>query len=94
MSAVIALRTFKPGEMFNVSTGQTLPGGREVFLDPEISGSDHDTSHALTRGLPLRWIHAVECMGTFLALCTLQLAQVFSVGAAKLPIDVTQSAAV
>lgn len=35
MSAVIALSTIKPGEVFDVSAGQSLPRGREVLLDPQ-----------------------------------------------------------
>ena len=35
MSTVVALSTIKPGEVFDVGAGQTLPGGREIFLDPQ-----------------------------------------------------------
>lgn len=35
MGAVVAFRTFKQGELFDVGAGQALPGGREVFLDPQ-----------------------------------------------------------
>jgi hypothetical protein len=35
VGTVIALSAFKPGEIFNVGAGQALPGGREVFLNPQ-----------------------------------------------------------
>ncbi len=35
VGTVIALSAFKPGEVFDVGAGQALPGGREVFLDPQ-----------------------------------------------------------
>lgn len=33
--SVVAFRAVKPGEVFDVGAGQALPGGREVFLDPQ-----------------------------------------------------------
>lgn len=33
VGTVVAFRTFKPGEIFDVGAGQALPRGREVFLD-------------------------------------------------------------
>ena len=33
MGAVVTFSAFKPGKIFDVGTGQTLPSGREVFLD-------------------------------------------------------------
>ncbi|MNS37763.1 hypothetical protein D3C72_699920 [compost metagenome] len=35
MSTIVAFSAFKPGEVFDVGAGQALPGGREVFLDPQ-----------------------------------------------------------
>ena len=35
MGTVIAFGAFKPGKVFDVGTGQALPGGREVFLNPQ-----------------------------------------------------------
>jgi hypothetical protein len=35
MSTVVALSTIKPGEVFDIGAGQSLPCGREVFLDPQ-----------------------------------------------------------
>jgi len=35
VGTVITFRAFKPGEVFDVRAGQALPGGREVFLDPQ-----------------------------------------------------------
>lgn len=35
MGTVVTFSTFKPGEIFDVGAGQALPGGREVFLDPQ-----------------------------------------------------------
>jgi hypothetical protein len=35
LGTVVAFSAFKPREVFDVSTGQTLPGGREIFLDPQ-----------------------------------------------------------
>lgn len=35
MGAVVTFSAFKPREIFDVGTGQALPGGREVFLDPQ-----------------------------------------------------------
>jgi hypothetical protein len=35
VSANVAFSAFKPGEIFNIGTGQTLPSDREVFLDPQ-----------------------------------------------------------
>jgi len=35
MGTVIAFNAFKPGQVFDVGTGQALPRGREVFFDPQ-----------------------------------------------------------
>lgn len=35
MDTVVALSTFKPAKVFNISAGQTLPRCRQVFLDPQ-----------------------------------------------------------
>lgn len=35
MGAFVMFRAFKPGEIFDVGSGQALPGGRKVFLDPQ-----------------------------------------------------------
>lgn len=35
VSAVVALSTIEPGEVFDVGAGQSLPCGREVLLDPQ-----------------------------------------------------------
>jgi len=35
MGTVVTFGAFKPGEVFDVGAGQALPGGREVFLDPQ-----------------------------------------------------------
>ena len=35
VGTVIALCAFKPGEVFNVGAGQSLPGGGKVLLDPQ-----------------------------------------------------------
>ena len=35
VGTVVAFGAFEPGEVFDVGTGQTLPGGREVFLDSQ-----------------------------------------------------------
>lgn len=34
VSAVVTFGALQPGRIFDVGAGQTLPGGREVFLDP------------------------------------------------------------
>lgn len=35
MGAVVTFSAFKPSEVFDVGTGQALPGGREILLDPQ-----------------------------------------------------------
>ena len=35
MGAVLTFSAFKPGKIFDVGTGQTLPSGREFFLDTQ-----------------------------------------------------------
>ena len=35
MGTVVTFGAFKPVEVFDVGAGQALPGGREVFLDPQ-----------------------------------------------------------
>jgi hypothetical protein len=35
MGTVVAFGAFKPREVFDIGAGQALPGGREVFLNPQ-----------------------------------------------------------
>jgi len=49
MSAVVALSTIKPGGIFDVGAGQSLPCGREVLLDPQQV--DGRASGGSTKGL-------------------------------------------
>lgn len=50
VSTVVAFGAFKPGEVFDVGTRQTLPRGREVLLDPQQV--DSRTSGRGTKRLP------------------------------------------
>ena len=50
LCSIIALGTLQPGEVFDISPGEPLPGSLEVFLDPQQV--DGRTSCRRTESLP------------------------------------------
>lgn len=61
MGPVVALSTFKPGQVFNISAGQTLPRCRQILLDPQqVNGragrrsAERLPSHFASEGMVLQ----------------------------------------